>query len=200
MVSVPRDTRVKIKGGWEKMNSAYVYGGIELVEETVEDFLKVKIDNYVIVNFQSLIQIVDVLGGLEIDVPIKMYHPTEGIDLEPGKQMLDGKGVLAYSRFRYTEEGDIGRAKRQQQVIELLLEKIKKAGVIHNLEIGGIILKNIETDMPATEILKLIAAASKVVENGIDKFVVPGENAKIDGIWYWEPDLDALKTEMEKYQ
>ncbi|MDI9522869.1 MAG: LCP family protein, partial [Bacteroidota bacterium] len=69
MISIPRDTRVKVKGAWDKINAAYAYGGVELAKETVEDFLGVKIDRYVIVNFNSLIEIVDAIGGIEVDVP-----------------------------------------------------------------------------------------------------------------------------------
>jgi anionic cell wall polymer biosynthesis LytR-Cps2A-Psr (LCP) family protein len=77
LISIPRDTKVKVKGNYNKINAAFVYGGIELAKETVENFAGVRIDRTMVVDFQSLVKFVDLLGGIEIDVPVRMYRPTE---------------------------------------------------------------------------------------------------------------------------
>lgn len=198
LVSIPRDTRVKIKGAWDKVNAAYVYGGIDLARKTVEDFMGVEVDRYVIVNFKSLVELVDAVGGIEVDVPIRMYHPTEGIDLYPGQQTLNGADALAYSRFRYTKEGDIGRARRQQQVIQLLVDKIIGVEGVKNLpQLVKLMQENVETDIPPREIFALAKLAPDIIKNEIVSVIVPGQNKKIDGLWYWQPDLAQLEKQLQ---
>lgn len=129
LMSVPRDTRVKIKGhGWDKINAAYAYGsakggpeaGEKLAQRTVEDFLGVNMDHYVVVNIQAFQKIIDAIGGIDIDVEKRMYYEDpwddDGgliIDLQPGMQHMDGKTAVTYVRYR-DEEGDISRIKRQR--------------------------------------------------------------------------------------
>jgi LCP family protein required for cell wall assembly len=193
LLSIPRDTRVKIKGAWDKVNAAYAYGGIELTNETVSDFLDVKIDRYVVVNFNSLVKLVDEVGGIEVDVPVRMYVPLEGIDLQAGKQHLDGEQVLAYSRFRGTMEGDIGRVKRQQQVITLLVEEILRVQNFTQIsQMIPIYKEDVDTDLTIKEMIALARIAPEIMENGIETQVLPGENKKIEGLWFWEPDMSAL--------
>lgn len=198
LLSIPRDTRVKIKGGWDKINAAYAYGGLELTKETVTDFLDIKIDRYAIVDFASLVSLVDEVGGIEVDVPVRMYVPLEGIDLKPGIQHLNGEQVLAYSRFRGTDEGDIGRAKRQQEVIQLLVKSIIRSDNLTKLPaLVEIVKENVKTDMTAKEMIALARIAPESLEKGISAKVLPGRNKKIDGIWYWEPDLAAMESLLE---
>lgn len=195
LLSIPRDTRVKIKGGWDKINAAYAYGGVELTRDTVSDFLGVPIDRYAVIDFVSLVKMVDAVGGIEVDVPVRMYVPLEGIDLKPGKQHLTGEQVLAYSRFRGTIEGDIDRARRQQEVVQILLQEALKAENLPRLaELVEIVKENVETDLSAKEMISLARIAPAVMDKGLSAQVLPGRNKKIDGIWYWEPDLATLDS------
>ena len=119
LLSIPRDTRVAIpKNGYDKINAAYAYGGERLTQATVEDFLGVRIDHYVIINTHAFQKIVDAIGGIDIDVEKRMYYEDpwddDGgliIDLRPGMQHMDGKTAVTYVRYR-DEEGDIGRVRR----------------------------------------------------------------------------------------
>jgi len=195
LLSIPRDTRVKIKGGWDKINAAYAYGGVELTRTTVSDFLGVEIDRYAVLDFNSLVKLVDAVGGIEVDVPVRMYVPLEGIDLKPGKQHLNGEQVLAYARFRGTIEGDIDRARRQQEVIQLLLQKVLKPENLPRIgQFIEIAKDNVDTDLTAKEMIALARIAPEVMEKGISTKVLPGKNKKIDGIWYWEPDLASIES------
>ena len=88
LLSVPRDTRVKIKGhGWDKINSAFAYGGHKLTQETVQDFLGIRLHNYVVVDFQGFKGLVDAVGGVDINVEKRMYYydpyANFEIDLRP---------------------------------------------------------------------------------------------------------------------
>lgn len=138
LMSIPRDTRVKIKGhGWDKINAAYAYGsakggpeaGEKLTQRTVEDFLGVNMDHYVVINIQAFQKIIDAIGGIDIDVEKRMYYEDpwddDGgliIDLQPGMQHMDGKTAVTYVRYR-DEEGDIGRIKRQQKFMKACMDK-----------------------------------------------------------------------------
>jgi len=193
LLSIPRDTRVKVKGSWNKINAAYAFGGAELTIKTVSEFLGVGIDRYVVVDFQSLVNLVDEVGGIEVDVPVRMYVPLEGIDLQPGFQKLDGPQVLAYSRFRGTSEGDIGRVKRQQEVITLLTRKIMSPANISKLpHLISVFREDVQTDLSVKEMVALARIAPDALDNGLSTLVLPGRNKKIDEIWYWEPDISAL--------
>lgn len=195
MLSIPRDTRVKVKGSWDKINAAYAYGGLNLARKTVADFLGVSIDRYVVVNFNSVVKLVDEVGGLDVNVPVRMYVPLEGIDLKPGYQHLNGEQVLAYSRYRYTEDGDIDRAERQQEVLKLLADKVLDARNVAKLpQLFNDIKDNVNTDLSVKEMVALARIAPDAVDKGIASQVLPGKNKKIDGIWYWEPDASFLAS------
>ncbi len=198
LVSIPRDTRVKIKGAWDKINAAYVYGGVELAQQVVEDLLNIKIDYYAIVDFRGFVRLVDIVGGIEVDVPIDMHYPPEGIDLKKGLQTLNGEDALAYSRFRGTIEGDIGRARRQQQVIKLLIEELFQAKNIFKApQLIEAVAENIETNIPVTEMAKLAKAGKNLASATVKSEVLQGRNKKIDGIWYYEVSDESIKKAAE---
>ena len=193
LISIPRDTKVKVKGNYNKINAAFVYGGIELAKETVENFAGVEIDRTMLVDFKSLVKFVDLLGGVEIDVPVRMYRPTEDIDLQPGLQVLNGHDALAYSRYRGTSGGDIDRAARQQEVIRALMNEIVSVkGVAMIPSLYKTMEENMVTDIPLKEIMTLAKLAPAILKNGLDTMVVPGRNALIEGIWFWEADKKAF--------
>lgn len=193
LISIPRDTKVKVKGNYNKINAAFVYGGVELAKETVENFAGVRIDRTMVVDFQSLVKFVDLLGGIEIDVPIRMYRPTEEIDLQPGLQVLNGHDALAYSRYRGTPGGDIDRAARQQEVIQALMKEIISVkGVSMIPSLYKTMEENMVTDIPLKELMTLGKLAPQILNNGLDTMVVPGRNALIEGIWFWEADKKAF--------
>lgn len=127
IMSIPRDMRVNIPGyGMDKINHAYAYGGISLAMEAVEGFLDIDVDHYMTTDFEGFINIVDILGGIELEVEKKMryYGIDVTIELDPGLQHLDGAKALQYVRFRSDEEGDFGRVRRQQEFLKALLQEI----------------------------------------------------------------------------
>lgn len=193
LISIPRDTRVKIKGNFNKINAAFVYGGLELAKSTVEDFMGVQIDRTAIVDIQSLVKFVDLIGGVKIDVPERMYRPVDEIDLQPGLQVLDGHDALAYSRYRGTPGGDIDRAGRQQEVIQALFkEVISVKGVSMIPSLYKTMEENMVTDIPLREIMTLGKLAPTILKNGLDTLVVPGYNIMSGGVSYWQVDEKAF--------
>lgn len=160
LLSVPRDTRVRIEGhGWDKINHAYAYGGQKLTQKTVEELLGIKVNNYVMVDFKGFEGLVDAIGGIDIDVEKDMYyHDTwDGftVDLKKGRQHLNGETAIQYVRFR-DEEGDIGRIRRQQHFLMAVYDKITSADML--LHIPGLakqLTSMVKTDMPLSDMIDL---------------------------------------------
>ena len=204
LLSIPRDTRVRIYGyGYDKINAAYAYGGEPLTEKTVENFLGIDIDHYVIVNVHSFVKIIDAIGGVDIYVPKRMYYEDpwddDGgllIDLYPGQQHMDGKTAVTYVRYR-DEEGDIGRVKRQQQFMEACLDKVTSPEIItHIPEIIREVMYAVETDMSFRELLELAGTLKAAQSNGLVTDMVPGYPLYIDDISYWIPDVEEIRFAM----
>ena len=144
MVSLMRDLYVEIPGRKNnRLNAAYVFGGAELLMQTIEQNFGIHVDHYVAVNFSMLANLIDQLGGLELNVEsdyykdrinavIKCDNRVLGIDVNDGLltsaglQTLTGKQAQAYARYRYgTSDGDFGRTQRQRDVILKILEKLR---------------------------------------------------------------------------
>lgn len=201
LLSVPRDTRVKIKGhGFDKINAAYAYGKEKLSEDTVERLLGVDIDHYIIINTKSFKKIIDAIGGIDIDVPKRMHYEDHWdddggliIDFQPGMQHMDGAKAVTYVRYR-DEEGDLGRIRRQQDFVRACMEKVLSPSIIPKLPtVIKEVMESIETDMTLRQILELIGTLKESKDNGLKTDMVPGKPMYIEGISYWIPDLNKLR-------
>ena len=206
LLSVPRDTRVKVKGhGWDKINSAFAYGGHKLTQETVQDFLGIRINNYVVVDFQGFQGLVDAIGGVDITVEKRMYYydPYAGfeIDLRPGNQHMDGKTAMQYVRYR-DEEGDIGRIRRQQKFIMALYKQIASKNIIAKMPgVSKQIMSMIKTDLSLKEMVELGKVMHDMLKkDGLKMAMVPGTPEYIDGVSYWIPDIPNMRRQMAEMQ
>jgi LCP family protein required for cell wall assembly len=206
LLSVPRDTRVKIKGhGWDKINAAFAYGGQKLTRETVQDFLGIKLNNYVLVDFQGFKGLVDAVGGVDINVEKRMYYydPYDGfeIDLRPGMQHLDGITAMQYVRYR-DEEGDIGRIRRQQKFLMALYKHIASKNIIAKIPgVSKQVMSMVKTDLSLKEMVELGNVMRDMVEkDGLKMSMVPGEPEYIDGVSYWIPDIPKMRQKMADMQ
>lgn len=197
LLSLPRDTRVHIeKNDYDKINHAYAYGGHNLTKKTVEAFLNVPMDYYVMIDIHAFEKIIDAIGGVDIDVEKRMYYEDpwddDGglvIDLYPGKQHMDGKTAIQYVRYR-DGEGDIGRITRQQKFIKAFMSQVISPSVLPKLpEIIQNISSAIQTDMPIDKMIALITDLPTVQQNGLNSTMVPGKPAYIEDISYWIPDI-----------
>lgn len=127
-ISIPRDTQVEIpSNGTQKINAANAIGGPALAKVTVERFLWIPIDNYVVLNVHGLVDLVNELGGVTLEVPKKMAYmdwtAKLKIDLEPGVHTLTGNQAMGFVRFRHDALGDIGRVQRQEIFLKAVLDK-----------------------------------------------------------------------------
>ena len=201
LLSIPRDTRVKIRGrGYDKINAAYAYGGVRLTESTVENFLGIDIDHYIQIDTSSFVKIIDAIGGVDIDVEKRMFYedPWDDngglvIDLYPGQQHMDGKTAVTYVRYR-DSEGDIGRVKRQQAFMAACMDKVTSPEIVPRIpKIVREVIDAVETDMSLRELLELAGSLKAAAQNGLETDMVPGYPLYIDDISYWIPDVELLR-------
>lgn len=202
LLSVPRDTRVEIPGraGFDKINAAFAYGGTELARQTVSQFLGVPIDHYVRLKLDGLMQIVDVLGGVEIDVEKNMRYRDRAaglkIALKKGPQTLTGEQAQEYVRFRHDENGDIGRVQRQQAFIKALVAKLLQPATLVKLPaILEVVQQSVETDFSADELLRIATWAKGLSPEALHSEMVPGAfSGNKFPVSYWLPDLEATRA------
>lgn len=139
MISIPRDTYLPIyRNGqvvrWDRINAAYAIGEESVMVQTVEEWLDVPVHYYATFNFDAFLEIIDSLGGIEMDVPITFTEMNSSdqsgsIVLEEGLQTLNGEEALALARTRKLDN-DVARGHRQQQIIEAIIDKALEFGSI----------------------------------------------------------------------
>ena len=155
LISIPRDTRVKVEGhGFTKINHSYAYGGVPLLIKTIKSFLNIEINHYAEVDFRGFKKIVDALGGVDIYVDKELVDQKSRIHIKPGLNHLKGEEALGYVRFRKDPRGDFGRIERQQKFFQALIDKSSSWSSLWRLpRLVEIVAENLRTDMSAFEML-----------------------------------------------
>jgi LCP family protein required for cell wall assembly len=145
LLSLPRDLRVDIDGhGINRLNASFVFGGPDLLIKTVQQATGIPVHHYVEIDFGGFGRIVDSLGGVTIDFPHAERDGKSGLNVEAGKQTLDGEMAVAYARSRHSEifkdgqwqsgdGGDIARTQRQQELMVRLFDQITSPSSAFNL-------------------------------------------------------------------
>nr|WP_320146962.1 LCP family protein [uncultured Anaeromusa sp.] len=208
MLSIPRDSRVKIAGhGWDKVNHAFAFGGAPLSKTTIENLLGIPIDYTVSVNFRGFMRMVDAVGGITVDVDKRMrysdpYDDDGGleIDLYPGVQKLNGRTAIEYVRYR-DEEGDIGRVARQQKFLKALFQEMASPQMISKLpELIKEFSSTVKTDMPTAKMLQLLPTINDALKAGLETEWVTGTPIWIQDVSYWLPDITELRSKVAHIQ
>lgn len=184
LVSVYRDTLLNVKDDtYSKANSAYALGGPTNAVSMLNTNLDLNITDYVAIDFNALVTVVDCLGGLDIPLSYaeivhmnnycvetseetgKSYTPVELPDPKPEDEEaivdtyhLNGVQATSYCRIRYTASLDMGRTERQRRVIQMIVDKAKKAGLSTIFDIMDQVFPMVKTSVSKTEILKMIPA------------------------------------------
>ena len=197
LMSIPRDTAVMNgNNGLMKINAVYANGkeeGMERLERRLSSLLGFEMDGYVLVNLDAFIKIVDLVGGVTVNVPQDMYYsdPSQNllIDLKAGEQKLDGTQAMGLVRFRkgYASQ-DIQRTKVQQEFLKALA---KQCLSLENLtaaklkEYAEIFEENVITDLSVGNILYFAQQLMKCDFDAIKTYTVEGEGAMINGASYY---------------
>lgn len=154
LVSIPRDTMVTINGRTQKINAAYAHGGSAMAVRAVSEFAGVPISHFVSVHFEELEEIVDMLGGVWVDVPESFSAGNGGLSFEAGNQLLNGQQALAYARERYhVSGGDFGRAQAQRQIVEAVIRQVLASSPVELPGLIGQLANCITTDLSVTDIV-----------------------------------------------
>ncbi|NLP24405.1 MAG: LCP family protein [Syntrophomonadaceae bacterium] len=201
MVWIPRDTRVQVSANrYDKINSVNVLKGPEEACKVAGKLLDTRIDYYVITNFGGFEKIIDILGGVNIDVETAMTHydpnPKLSINLSSGPQRLNGAQALSYVRYRGGPTADIGRTVRQQKFVSALAQEMFRPSIITKLpELVPELSKHIHTNIPASDMLFMMQVAREFDVSGIVTQTLPGYpfTDPKTGASYWEADADIAK-------
>jgi len=195
LLSIPRDTRVQIAGtGVDKINSAYAYGDINTTKETVENFLKVRIDYYILVDFTDFKEMVDTLGGITMNVEPHISKARPELHGKTGVSKLTGEEALIYVRFRQDSESEGGRMRRHREAIQAIIDgALNPSNILQAPAVLNQLRENVKTDIPPLEttVIETLITGFDMDNARID--VVTGEYTHINGINYMIPDMD--KTE-----
>ena len=203
IISIPRDTYITLKGyTFHKINSVFkVKNGPEQLKALVSGILGHKIDYYVHVEMKTVREIVDLLDGVDYNVPCEMiYHDPDqnlSINLKKGLRTLTGKQVEGLLRFRqpdkWTKEvrqfydgSDLKRIERQHDFFNEMLKQ--KLNIKYASKLGDIvdnIYSNIKTDLPLPEMLKLARALPALSSEALQTATLPGDAKYIDKISYY---------------
>lgn len=199
MLSIPRDSYVAIPGRSKKtkINEANAYGGTKLAIETVQNLLDIPVDYYVKMNFNAFLDVVDALGGINVNVPYALSEQDskdrqDAIQLQPGMQHLNSEEALALARTRH-KDNDIQRGLRQQQILKAIMKKavsvdsIPKEGKV--IEAVG---KNMETNLTFDDIKSLISYTTSSKGLDFTTLHVDGKDSTIGGVYYYQLDPHSL--------
>ena len=194
IVQIPRDTYAKYSDkGYRKFNGALATLGADGLCRFVEENMGVLLDGYFIFDLDTVVKAVDMLGGVEINIPDDMYYRDEAqgldISLKKGIQRLDGKAAENFVRYRFGYlRGDLGRIDAQKLFISALIQQVKSTLTpAKAIKIASVLLKDVRTDVKMTQVASLIFSVFDIEENDILLVTLAGEDIKSDvsGAWYY---------------
>jgi len=187
-LAIPRDSRVHVPGGVgiRRISEAHSFGGLPLTIETAELLLGFPFDYYVEVSIGGVVDLVDALGGVDIDVEKRMYYRDRAqgllIDLQPGPQHLDGEQAVGYARFRHDAQGDLGRIARQRKFIRLIARRmLSPDSVTRGKKLAETFVDTVMTNLTVPNVISLMKLVDGVGPEAIRMATLPGRPRIIQG-------------------
>ena len=185
LTQVPRDTYIdSSRFGPLKANALYAFGGPDAVKQELSKHLGRPVQHHILVNLSVIRRLGDALGGLQVNVPKRMFYNdnTQGlhIDLQPGPQVLRGRDIEGFLRFRHDELGDIGRMERQKLVLKEVFKKLANPAMATRLpELMNIAGKDVLTDLSPVDMGALVTAMATTKLS----------SSRLEGTPYWHEDI-----------
>jgi len=200
LISVPRDTyypRDNQRADTKKLNAVYAAEGIEGLTKIVQEILGIPIEKHVILDYEGVVSCIDIMGGVEVNVPFHMQYsdpyddPPLYIDIPEGVQVLDGSQSLKFLRFRkgYANQ-DLGRIEAQQQFIK---SAAKKALSTKLLAIIKEAYSCVQTNFSLNELLGLAGTVVGFSTDNINLQIMPGEETPLEGLSFYIPNDEEIK-------
>ena len=208
MTSFMRDTDVQIPGYRDnRLNVAYRFGGTELMNETFKKNFGIEIDGNVMVNFEEFAGIIDLLGGVDMELSAEEvgYMNRSGCSTREGLNHLNGEDALTYVRMRKVSGGDYGRTERQRKVIGALIESFRSATLPEILNLVDELLPKVVTSVSGTDILRYATTGASLLANGaeIQTMRIPADDAHhgamIDGMSVLVPNLGMCREDLDEF-
>ncbi|MBM3706845.1 MAG: LytR family transcriptional regulator [Actinobacteria bacterium] len=200
LISIPRDTRVKLKGhGWNKINAAYVYGGEQMIKDEIYKLTGIETSRTMVINFEGFKKVIDALGGVVITVDEAMHDPLSGANFDPGTYLMNGEEALAFSRCRKTSGGDFDRVDRQKYLISEVIKQKMNFSVIGNApQLIPILNEETKSDFSILDYITL-GAVLVFSDKNIERITIPGKTSTIDGVSYVIVDEKEAKKFLSEY-
>jgi len=203
----------KTQGSFQKLHHALAYAGPSAQIQMIERYYKIVIDNYVIVNFDSVTAIIDELGGIDVDVTqneASFLNSSCGFNISSGMNHFNGRDALVYMRIRKGNTGgEVARTGRQRKVIANIIEQAKSYGMTKMVSVVDALIPYLRTGLTSTEILgyATTALADGWLNYELSSFSLPDDTCckdfsnSEDGLWYWKVDfpLAAQKLQLALY-
>lgn len=205
VLSIPRDTKVVLPGHRDpdKMNAAFAYGGAVMAKQTVANLLQVPIHYYALADWRGFIEVVNLIGGVDLYVDRDLYYEDPYadlvIDIKHGFQHMDGTTAGKYVRFRSDELGDIGRVQRQQKFLKAAAEQMFS---IQNVTKVGSLLstleKYVETDLNTLTMIKAANSFKFFGDEKVKSCMLYGNFDDTSGVSYWVTNEDLIKKSLDE--
>src|SRR5699024_7183773 len=190
-----------------RINHAHAYGGPDATVRTVEDLLDIPVDYWVRVNFESFIDVVEALDGIEVDVPYEFWEqdsedrPNQ-IHLLPGQQKLNGEEALALARTRKLDN-DVERGKRQQEILKAIMDRsISLSSILKLEDVMDAVGKNMTMSMSPDEVKGFINYGISGKKPTIESMTLAGEDYQPGSMYFWKIDeiaLEDTKNELKEH-
>ena len=184
LISVPRDLFVSVNGSYMKINAAYTYGGMNTLQEVVEQVTGLTINHQVLINYSAFKEMIDAVGGIDVDIEADdsrgIYDPMIGFSIANGVQHLTGEQALLLARCRNDPTydgrlayglsgGDFDRGENQRKIALALLAKVKSSNVFSNISTLKSLIEslasNVQTNLTAGQLRRLYDLSQKVAAN-----------------------------------
>jgi len=188
LTQIPRDTFIRSsQHGEQKVNALFAFGGIDAISDGAEQLIGRPMPHYIVLNLETLRELGDALGGLEMTVAKRMRYSDRSqnleIDLLPGHQRLRGRALEGYLRFRHDGEGDLGRMRRQREAVGALMRQLATPEAMTKLpQLLQIANDNIKTNL---NLFQLASLAKVLAGQQLSASSLPGHLGYRNGISYW---------------
>lgn len=204
LISIQRDTKVELEGyGTQKINAAYALGGAPMLIEAVSELADVPISMYSEIDFDSFVQVVDALGGIEVNVPIDINDEDAHVSLSAGEQTINGEEALGLCRARHAYDsygsGDYYRTANQRMVLGAILKKGLSGNPFHLVSLIGAVSNSVNSTVTGFDILFLgLRFIGFDMDNNLMSGLEPTTPSYEGGVWYEIVDEDAWTTMLNR--